>query len=1099
MYMQDSMLIEIREYNESMAEDIAQMWNTWNDLWPGGFTQGIPYTAERVKKQYEQMSAIALLIAIDKETNKPVGSCTLHPNWRDNEAAYIGTLGVSPDVLNKKVGKQLLLESLRISSSKGYTRVDLNTWAGNMRAVPLYKKVGMMWDPDGQGLTMFDYIPGILGHPLCAPFFNLLNGEDEWYNAHVRNPTQAPDSYTKDGMSIYPYEFRKDDASLSVTVDKYARGITAVSRTLAGQKMSVEARVSSHEVLCGLPYTYSMTIENGSSEELRVAVKLKGFEGLKFDETSNKKFVIKPRTSEIWEVPFHLTTSASLFRDNIKTSFVSAEVTINGEISELHTGMKIRSPAEIRMRWGESRISGGGKSSIPITINSNLDQKSIARVNLQGIPPEMQIDMSSPTIELGPHEQGGTILEVNTSEKLVEGTYDIWLSLFLDIDNDHKVETRKFRIPLFCLGKKDVAIGEDDRLLQTIIVTPYYTARFAREGAILEIQDLYSQTSPSLLQSSEIGPPFGIHPFRFAERTVQTSSSDTGLVVSMKAKHPDRPLVVEDRAIFEFGTGVIKYEQWVENVGTESHSFQSRLVGRGGGFNFASGQVFVPFSDGILSEPLGNFLFGYPAIPTNPSAYAEGWVSIENIDTSIGQMWDLEKVEEIRINNGQLSVLKFPAINLEPGQMRKITDSWLVTNARNWMDIQRLWKSRVARNYPDRFTPTSDRVIERLLDVKSEPIILSHVSDAHGSVHFQNPLSVSHGGIFDLIPPVGWTALLKSRSGKVKELPTEVQFTTDTSFNLLLKPTSKIKDTFGIYKGLCNVKMEYNITEPITVAVLGTTSDAVQVLEGNEQGCKVHRVRNGLIEFAVSEDYGGCLFSLKNKKGVEFLVSSFPKATPRPGAPFDNYHGGIQPLIFDDDMGEAMAKARTNSEKMSAKPYQRGFWSGIEISWRGRIQQTTRGIDSHLRYITAQGCPLIVIEWQIVNNTTAPVRFWPSIIIDPKLDAELAESKYQTKWSGKEFIIRAGNVPMAVTPSDGFLWIMPEKKNRKTSGFGFIAAGNDVGLLDLYLGNMMILTAVDGRTAIMPGQERVMKTCLFIDPPNWETLSDIKTILGSLS
>jgi hypothetical protein len=269
-------------------------------------------------------------------------------------------------------------------------------------------------------------------------------------------------------------------------------------------------------------------------------------------------------------------------------------------------------------------------------------------------------------------------------------------------------------------------------------------------------------------------------------------------------------------------------------------------------------------------------------------------------------------------------------------------------------------------------------------------------------------------------------------------------------------------------------------------------------METTEQGCKVHRVSNGLVDYAVSKDYGGCLFSLKNNKGVEFLMSSFPKATPRPGAFFDNYHGGVQPVIFDDDLGESLAKARTNSEKMSAKPYHRGYWSGVEISWKGRIQQTTRGIESYLRYITAPGCPFVVVEWQLVNNTTAPVRFWPSLIIDPKLDAEFAGGKFRTKWSGEDFTIRPGNVPMAVTPSDGFLWIMPEKINRKTSGFSFITAGNEVGMLDVYLGNMMILAAVDGRSAILPGQQRYMRTCLFVDPPNWEILSDMKNILDSL-
>ena len=198
--MTEEIAIEIQDYNESMAEDVAAMWNTWDELWPGGFTQGVPYTAERVQKQFGKSDALAILIAIDTGTKKPLGSCTLYAHWRDAEAAYVGTLGVSPEALGKKVGKRLLLESIQCASEKGYTRVDLDTWAGNMKAVPLYKKIGMMWNPEISGVHMEDFIPGILKHPLSLPFFSLLTEEQSWYDVHVRDPVQAPDKFEKDGF-----------------------------------------------------------------------------------------------------------------------------------------------------------------------------------------------------------------------------------------------------------------------------------------------------------------------------------------------------------------------------------------------------------------------------------------------------------------------------------------------------------------------------------------------------------------------------------------------------------------------------------------------------------------------------------------------------------------------------------------------------------------------------------------------------------------------------------------------------------------------------------------------------------------------------------
>ncbi|MBE0526745.1 MAG: GNAT family N-acetyltransferase, partial [Candidatus Thorarchaeota archaeon] len=310
--------IVIHDYDESMADGVAQMWNTWDELWPGSFTQGNPYTAERVKKQYGTLNALAILIAMDKESKKPIGSCTLFAHWRDKEAAYVGTLGVSPEALGKKVGKKLLLESIQRALEKGYTRVDLNTWAGNMKAVPLYKKIGMMWNPEIGGVHMEDYVPGILKHPLCSPFFGPLIGNDDWYNTHVREPIQAPDVYEHKGLAVFPYEFANNGNSLSVIVDRVGRGITAIDRTLEDNRIRFEARVNSHQVLCGMPFTYILEVENSSDSVIDASVRLVGFRGLHFDAADNEKQQIKPGDTFTWDVPFHLDSTAELFRDGVK-------------------------------------------------------------------------------------------------------------------------------------------------------------------------------------------------------------------------------------------------------------------------------------------------------------------------------------------------------------------------------------------------------------------------------------------------------------------------------------------------------------------------------------------------------------------------------------------------------------------------------------------------------------------------------------------------------------------------------------------------------------------------------------------------------------
>jgi ribosomal protein S18 acetylase RimI-like enzyme len=1096
--MEDILPIEIKHYDESLAEGIAQMWNSWDDLWPGSFTRGIPYTAERVKKQWDKISALAILIAIDRRTNTPVGSCTLHPNWRDKEAAYIGTLGVSPEALNKKVGKQLLLESIRICSSMGYTRVDLNTWPGNLRAVPLYKKVGMMWDPEGYGLTMYDYIPGIISHPFCSPFFESLGDNHDWYDVLVRDLTQAPDDYAEEGMAVYPYNFRFKDSSLSVKVDRYARGITAITRTLNDRTLGLSAHVDHHEAICGLPLNYSLEIDNHSDREMHVSILLKGFVGMEFDDENSKELLIGPGIKSAWTVPFHLTSSAPLFRTNIKTPCIRAEIGINGDAYALETGMKIRSPAEIRARGGECLIRRMGSCRIPLTIFSNLDKACTARVNQKRVPSHIQVNFLSDKIELDPYGQGGIMLEVFAADELEEGTYYLSLSLSLVFSGEESIETRQFKIPVFCFGEKEVAIGEDEQEMESIIVTPYYTANFAHEGAILTVVDRHSQKSLDLILSSEIGPPFGINPFRFAERKVESTFSDSALVVSMTASHPSRPLVIEDRAIFEYGNGVIKHEQWISNIGSESHCFQSRLVGRGGGIAFGTGSVYIPLANGVFEEPLGNALLEYPSIPSTPSSYSEGWVAIENDECTIGQLWDLGEIEEIRIATGSPQLLAYPEVNLEPQEKRRITNAWLVLNARNWKDIQRLWRSRVCHSYDERFPTASELAPRPILNIVSEPVILPYRSTAQMKIRVDNPLRIAREANLEVVPPHGWNVAMKGKSEAQDELKGNIQISTDESIDIILSPTSKIQDRFAIHTGKCAVEMEYDVESPIRVVTLGSSNDKVRIAKAIEQGCEVYHVRNTVLDLAASADYGGCLYSLKNRKGVEFVTSSFPRATPRPGAWFENYYGGIQPIIYDYDLGEPLTKARTNKEAMSAKPYQSGHFSGIEISWTGNVQRITRGVQSRLRYLTAAGAPFVIIQWILSNSTTAPIRFYPTLSIDTKLDAELAKSQFLTEWLGQIRCVRQKDVAMIVTPTKNIIWVMPQDGNEKTTGISLILNDKSAGMFTGYFGDNLAMSANFDISTLMPREQRSMLACVYLDPPDWQTLLDMQSILDSI-
>ena len=91
--MSEASHIEIVEYSDGIAAGIDAMFNSWDELWIGGFTQGVPHTEERVKKTYSKMRSEVILIAVDTQSKHPVGLCSLLQHWVNTKAAYIGLLG----------------------------------------------------------------------------------------------------------------------------------------------------------------------------------------------------------------------------------------------------------------------------------------------------------------------------------------------------------------------------------------------------------------------------------------------------------------------------------------------------------------------------------------------------------------------------------------------------------------------------------------------------------------------------------------------------------------------------------------------------------------------------------------------------------------------------------------------------------------------------------------------------------------------------------------------------------------------------------------------------------------------------------------------
>jgi ribosomal protein S18 acetylase RimI-like enzyme len=1108
--MTNELDIELRDgYHEDLADSIAVMFNSWDELWPGGFTRGVPYTADEVHRMLGTMRATAILLAVNRRTGKPVGFVSLMPHWRDADAAYIAMLGVSPEALNKRVGKRLLLRAIAIATEKGYRRVDLHTWAGNLRAVPLYKKVGLMWNPEMEGVLMQDFIPEIVAHPLCTPFFQRHDGPTAWYDLQQRELEQAPDEMHDRGMAVYIYRFAAAADSLRVVVDRYARAITGVERVISDQRLRIQGRVEQHLTLCGFPATYLLEVENRTSDKLAIRLSLEGFPSLHWDGQTNRELVVAAGHAVTVTVPFHLDESAPLFRKDLKCPAIVAHLTIGGQDMTLRTGLKIESPAEIDTRFGRSSIMPGGTAQVPVTV---VNKTRIAlRGKLRFEPPEAPLKVSpmETDIALSPEGLAGGMVEVAAPDSLAPGTYDLWASVHVQTEKDTKqmIKTRKYRIPIFCIPEGTVALGEDDRKRELIAESSDFTVRLAREGGSVTIQPHVSLMPTSLL-TTEVGPPFGQSPFRFAERNLRVENSPTTIVVHLTAVHPERPLDVDTRVVFTHNSPVVRQETWVTNQSKAKHTLQLRLAGLTDSISLTLGQTVIPLASGIVREGTASPLANWPAILTTPQTFSEGWVALEGESLAIGQVWNNDDVEELRLGFGRITRVTYHSVTIEPGESRCISTIWHITRAADWRAVQRVWLEQLRRHVVTERELLTPRDAEPLLQIAPPPIILAGRGAINVNFRLRYSAATPLTGSLFVEPPNGWFAALNRKGGQRGGTALALSKVTSRnlpSLQLSLSPGSAVPDGFAVFKGSVTLHTPRRVRQEFPIIQLGSSRSSVEVSKEREKDCVVFRVKNGVLEFAVSPDFGGCLYSLKNRHSTELLNSAFP--TPQPKIFLQNYWGGVQPIVAGVDEDPFLSK--NNLEKMhgavcAAAP----IWKGVEVKWKGTLQQSYRGLAFTLRYLTAPGSPVVLVEWTIRNPTTAPLRLTAALGTDTAINRTLDESVLQARWGDTIADVHPSPAITAFMPSSNFAWLRRATPDAKASeGVAMLIPGRQPKIVVLQMGGKFGLPPHESAEELcwflllerdiwlQPGEKHVLRAYLLVDPPNTALLEQLQQTL----
>ena len=914
------MTYTMREFDvedSAQCERLADMFNDWDSSWPGGFTRGVKETATTVQSEFRRTRHLARLVVEYEDAY--VGFCSLEAQPGQMELAYIGLLGARLSAHGKGVGKMLLREMVRRVVELGYKQVTLHTWAGNTKAVPLYKKMGFQWVPETD-VFMRNFLPAILNMPLTKKF---LNGRD-WYECHDREIVVAQDDVTWRGMKVYAYCFRNGDRTLKLTFDAAGEGLTH----LETEEIAVSCVVGMEEAPAGQTYPVTWEIASKTGRPLDVVLLSEAEAGLNLSVQERLQVTDTAHITRSLRIDADAMPRAeNMAAHRIKTTFL-----IDGQPITLETGVKIMRPVE--MEISEQRLLPGRPEQITVSLRSRLDRELSGTLALNACP-GLHIAAFSQAFTLPAKGRTQCAFTV-TAERA--GALNTSFVLAAD---DLKVE----RPTAFRVLDANGVVGSMDAWDEKATLQSLDTRVTVHlRGGNFYVQ--YGREYQTLVDvgAGEVGPPFVFERLTPALFTghIERGVKDDLLTTSGQAEH--KPGLRLERTLTLLGGGVTRCEYRVVNATDVDVPAKVRL----NCWSNREGKLAAPFADGILYEQIQD-LRGFPEGETDVLAEGaklkENWIAAEGEGMVAGLVFagDPEQDRQwTRLVNLTYDLESVPAHGVS-----ELPPVYVIACPGDWQTVRNWWRLLVQ---PSGVEETAPPRTMRVLEMEIKPALLTQKTQIVG-LTVTNRRAKELSGSLTLAGDAQITPDTLELSGVNRDKPfrRSVQITTPN------RPHARL-----ITAHINSVPVAD--TRKIGIVRLGGAG-SVQITQP-EDG--LIDLDNGYLSFRVAPAFQGAMITLE-REGVNHLRSAYP--TPRPFVWANPWFGGVHPFL------RWMVNSKLARETWTGEPIARTGETGI--AWQGvRVlcqpaHKDRNWLRVEAEYLTTPGSNVLALALRCVNLSNA--------------------------------------------------------------------------------------------------------------------------------
>ncbi|MDR2599048.1 MAG: GNAT family N-acetyltransferase [Oscillospiraceae bacterium] len=898
---------EFVEYEDSMATMIADMWNRSGEGWGGQFDGGI-YTAERVKAKKASGAFFNVYIAL--KDGEAIGYCSLDRYYKDEDTAYVHLLNVRPDYHGKGIGKELVLLCVYETIHRKIPRIDIHTWPGNTKAVPLYKKCGFLWEDRTDTTHLSNFVPTVLFTELFQDFFK----KADWYHDSNRKIDLKPDGVKTNKFEQYGYSWQKDGENLQVAFEKSGRRIYFVET----DDFIIEMTAKNHELAYGLSYPCAFKVTNKTGKDLNISIKGKDDDVIKF----NMDYADNVVGEKIYDGAFFVGAITELQDPMRMHPCVLADVTVNGKHVEFGLGIEPKFPIAINIQRQTLIASPSSTEKAYINIKNSLPSDGVISFKL---PENDLVRFEQSKYELNLTKDKDAMIDVHI---LVKNCGYINLPIEFEITlSDGTKTTATYPLHIVCQGMEgQFSFETDDHI--GVANGLWYLQMDKKDNGVS--YNRITPTGDAYFAIAQLGKPYDeeFDLMKPSDVRVTNSGAFTRFEADFVSRAFPGAVLTE---IYEFdAAGTIKKCHRITNKGTTAQTLQLMST-----FGTKIGPKPVFHYNGDFHEVSDKMNYGFDTLEYDK--IDEPWIFDECYGNPSGLYWSPKYKPSFKWGNWL--IFEYNTGNLEPEQSFETEPIVYMCGVfKNFKDF---------RNY--------------VLGLQSDnvPIPKNHleiIANKHNPVVSEKNINLS----------------IKNNRQNIHEGSVTVSSCDNLFARQEQKnPKEKVQEENLFEVSLSQEKTGVHLAD-ISFNLMGFEQENQRVLLISDKSTPktieedgVLTLINGEMQFSLSPSFSNSIHSLKYDKN-EWLFSQYPSRDPFSW--WNPFVGGIVSNL--EKMGSSLiVRENMTASFVSETDTLGNVWFGIRSDVEINEFDLYKGMKLSSYYLTLPGVPILCQFTKAHNNT----------------------------------------------------------------------------------------------------------------------------------